>query len=350
MDSTSTQDPSESSSPAQVPADDFPLTTEQMETSTLMALPLGPDGAPVVVDLAPGSTLLDLNALDPALLPGLPRADNQYNQDYTEYANQVHNRDHGSFHVANPHEEWACRNYGPSRYWFYRAWFHHKTIRWDHDDVPYYKSTPGYFLGPHPYSTWADQHLRVWGTRGWQLVVGAIQSLPIWEACENYENAILAEEQGLAEENRLAAQSSAPAAHPRGLERQAVDNIEHTRVEYLLENLLQDFSQLDVSQSPGLRHLPAPQQQQLIQGLKYTLTSYQDEFSQALNQQEPLPNSDLPTDTPSAPSGHELPITPAATGTDVPVPDSGSMSLTSSSTSPENTLAPPFPPSAGTQD
>ena len=31
------------------------------------------------------------------------------------------------------------------------------------------------------------QHFRVWGTQGWQLVLPAIQSLPIWEACENYE-------------------------------------------------------------------------------------------------------------------------------------------------------------------
>ena len=38
--------------------------------------------------------------------------------------------------------------------------------------------------------------------------------------------------------------------------------------------------------------------------------------------------------------GQELPINPAATGAEVPVPDSGFMSLTSSSTSPQNTLAP----------
>ena len=145
-------------------------------------------------------------------------------------------------------------------------------------------------------------------------------------------------------------QSSTPAAHRRGRKRQAVDNVEHTRVEYLLENLFQDFYQLDVSQSPGLRHLPAPQQQQLIQGLVRTLTSYQDELSQALNQQDPPLNPDLPTEAPSGPTDQELPFTPAATGTEVPVPDSGSMSLSSSSTSPQNTLAPPFPPTAGTHD
>ena len=216
MDNTSAQDPSESSSPTHAPTDDFPLTTEQMATSPLLALPLGHDSAPIAVDLTPGSvTHIDLNAVDPALLPGLPRVQNQYNEDYTEHANQVHDRDHGSFHVTNPHEEWACRHCGPSRYWFYRSWFHHKTIRWDHADVSYFKSTPGYFLDQHPHSTWADQHLRARGTRGWQLVLGAIQSLPIWEACENYENALHAEQQRLAEENRLAAQGSTPVAHPR---------------------------------------------------------------------------------------------------------------------------------------
>ena len=39
------------------------------------------------------------------------------------------------------------------------------------------------------------QHFRVWGTQGWQLVLPAIQSLPIWEACENYEYALRLEEQ-----------------------------------------------------------------------------------------------------------------------------------------------------------
>ena len=57
----------------------------------------------VVVDLAPGSTThLDPATLDPTLLPGLPRVDNQYNEDYTDYANQVHASNHGDFYVP-PH-------------------------------------------------------------------------------------------------------------------------------------------------------------------------------------------------------------------------------------------------------
>lgn len=172
MDINTNPDASGSSSPTQAPIDAFPLTEEQIQTSTLFARPLGPDGSNVIVDLAPGSTTcLDPATLDPALLPGLPRVDNQYNEDYTDYANQLRASNHGDFYVAPPHEEWACRNYGTARYWFYRAWFHYRTIRWDHDDV-----TNGFFLDTHPYSNWADQHFRAWGTRGWQLVLGATQT------------------------------------------------------------------------------------------------------------------------------------------------------------------------------
>ena len=78
MDNNTNQDASESSSPTHALADDFPLTKAQIQTSTLFALPLGLDGSNVVVDLAPGSTThLDPATLDPTLLPGLPRVDNQ---------------------------------------------------------------------------------------------------------------------------------------------------------------------------------------------------------------------------------------------------------------------------------
>ena len=195
-----------------------------------------------MVDLAPGSTTwIDTRAVDPALLPCLLRVENQYNEDYTDCAQHVHNRAHGSFPVAKPHEEWACRQCGPSRHWFYRSWFHYKTIRWGHEDVPDFKSASRYFLDVHPSSHWHTQHFRVWGTRGWQLVLPAVQSLPIWEACENYEHALHLEEQRLAAENNPIMSDTAPADHPRGRKRQAVDNLEHIRVEYQLEALLQNF-------------------------------------------------------------------------------------------------------------
>ena len=140
------------------------------------------------------------------------------------------------------------------------------------------------------------------------------------------------------------------ADHPRGRKRQAVDNLEHLRVEYQLEALRQNFSQIDVSQTPILRGLPVPEQRQLIEGVVHTLTTYQDELHQALRREEPAPTPDLSSAAPSAPTGQELPIDPVVSGTGLPVPDSGSMSLTSSSTDSQNTLAPPFPPSAGTHD
>ena len=104
------RNPSDCSSPTQVPTDDCPSTPDQMALSSLFALPLGRDGRSTVVDLAPGSTTwIDMHAVDPTLLPGLPRVENQYNEDYTDYAQQVHNHAHGSFPVAKPYEEWACR-------------------------------------------------------------------------------------------------------------------------------------------------------------------------------------------------------------------------------------------------
>ena len=38
---------------------------------------------------------------DPALLPSIPRSENQYNEDYTDYARQIHNSTHGAWPVAD---------------------------------------------------------------------------------------------------------------------------------------------------------------------------------------------------------------------------------------------------------
>ena len=133
---------------------------------------------------------------------------------------------------------------------------------------------------------------------GWQLVLPAAQSLPIWEACENYEHALHLEQRRLAAENNPVAPDSTPAVHPRGRKGQAVDNLEHFRVEYMVENLLQNFSQIDVSQT---RDLPAPEQRQLIEGVVHTLTTCQDELNQALDREEPAPNPDLSSRLPPPP-------------------------------------------------
>ena len=117
---------------------------------------------------------------DPALLTSIPRSENQYNEDYTDYARQIHNSTHGAWPVAEPFEEWACRRSHHTRYWFYRAWFHHKTLPWDHGDIEYYKSATGYFIDDRPASQWPSTYSRVWGTRGWQLVLSATHSLSIF--------------------------------------------------------------------------------------------------------------------------------------------------------------------------
>lgn len=181
----------------------------------------------------------------------------------------------------------------------------------------------------------------MWSTRGWQLVLGATQSLPIWQACEEYERAILAEEQ------RLTAQTPSPDSVPRGRKRQAVDNLEHTRVEHMLEHMLQHFSEMDVSTTPGLRDLPASQQQDVLDGLVHTLTTDQDALRHAVDQSAPLDTSPPPHSSNNQPvsNANDLPVSPAAAGVDIPVRVrvSASMSLTSSSTSPPTTLPPPYP-------
>ena len=185
--------PSADSSPTQVPPDDIPTNPDQLAVSNYS----------------------DTHAVDPALLPSLPRSDNQYNEDYTDYARQVHNPAYGSWPVSEPFEEWACRQSGQNRYWFYRAWFHHQTLFWDHQDLEYYKSATGYFIDTHPASHWPTTHYRVWGTRGWQLVLSATQSLSMWTQCEKFEAELRAEEERLAAAHNPTNQFTAEAKSDR---------------------------------------------------------------------------------------------------------------------------------------
>ena len=184
-------------------------------------------------------------------------------------------------------------------------------------------------------------HSRVWGTRGWQLVLSATQSLSIWTQCERYEAALRAEEESIAAAQQL---SHTPAPR-RGQKRQAVENLEHLSVQYQIEALLQNFSHLDVSQVPLLQGLPAPQQEQLISGVVHTLTTSRDEHHQARQPQDPLLHPDRSSAASSAPPGQTSSTDPISggTGLPLPLPDSGSMSLNSTSTESQHTLDPPFP-------
>ena len=272
-----------------------------------------PSGDSSPTQAPPDDTLSHQEHLDPALLSSIPRSEKQYNEDFTDYARQVHNSTHGDWPVAEPFEEWACRRSHNERYWFYRAWFHHKTLPWDHEDIGYYKSATGYFIDDHPASHWPSIFSRVWGTRGWQLVLSATSSLPIWTQCERYEAALRAEEERIAaEEERLAAtqQFSHTPAPRRGQKRQAVDNLEHLNVQYQIEALLHNFSQLDVSKVPMLQGLPAPQQEQLITGVVHTLTTYRDELHQSYRPDDPPGHSLRPLLTTF------LPLTPSAVALD----------------------------------
>ena len=218
--------PSEESSPTHVPPDDLPPQQEQ---------------------------------LDPALLSSIPRSENQYNEDFTDYARQVHNSTHGDWPVAEPYEEWTCRRSHTQRYWFYRAWFHHKTLPWDHDDIAFYKSATGYFIDDHPASHWPHTFSRIWGTRGWQLVLSATQSFDIWTQCERYDAALRIEEERIAAEEARFSSTQQLEDNPvprRGLKRQAVDNLEHLNVQYQVEALLHNFQHLDVSRFQCSRAYP----------------------------------------------------------------------------------------------
>ena len=200
----------------------------------------------------------------------------------------------------------------------------------------------GYFIDDHPASHWPSTFSRVWSTRDWQLVLSATSSLPIWEQCETYEAALRAEEERIAAEEALFAATQQLDDNPvprRGRKRQAIESLEHLNVQYQVEALLHNFSQLDVSKIPMLQGLPAPQQEQLITGVVHTLTSYRDELHQSYRPDDP------PTASSSAPPDHFHPTDPISggTGLPLPVPDSGSMSLNSTSTESQNTLEPPFP-------
>ena len=69
----------------------------------------------------------DPETLDPTLLLSIPRSENQYNEDFNDYTRQVHNSTHGDWPVSEPIEEWKCLRFHAQRFWFYRAWFHHRT-------------------------------------------------------------------------------------------------------------------------------------------------------------------------------------------------------------------------------
>ena len=78
--------------------------------------------------------------------------------------------------------------------------------------------------------------------------------------------------------NFLPNSNGLPDAHPRGVKRQAVDNLEHERVDLLIQSMIRRFTEVDVSGNPALRHLTPEKQHQLIDGLVHNLSSYQDEL------------------------------------------------------------------------
>lgn len=73
------------------------LNAAQTQICSRVLLPLGPGGSDVLIELNPEAP----TPFDPAQLPGLPRVDNQYNEDTVTSTNA---RNHGHCHVASPRE------------------------------------------------------------------------------------------------------------------------------------------------------------------------------------------------------------------------------------------------------
>ena len=73
-----------------------------------------------------------------------------------------------------------------------------QDVPWDHNDIAIFKSSTGYFIDDHPASHWLNTFSRIWGIRGWQLVLSATMSLDIWNQCQQYEDALRQEEERIA--------------------------------------------------------------------------------------------------------------------------------------------------------
>ena len=184
----------------------------------------------------------------------------------------------------------------------YRAWFHHRTLPWDHNDIAFFKSSTGYFIDDHPASHWPNTFSRIWGTRGWQLVHSATMSLDIWNQCQQYEDVLRQEEERIAAEQAKFSAVEQLDDNPvprRGLKRQARENLEHLSVQYQVEALLHNFQNLDVSQVPMLQGLPPQQQDALITGsFTASLPTVKNSIKFAvlmISQALPLPPHRLPS-------------------------------------------------------
>ena len=230
---------------------------------------------------------------DPALLSSIPRSENQYNEDFTDYARQVHNSTHGEWPVAEPYEEWACRRCHNERYWFYRAWFHHKTLPWDHEDIGPLGTTnprPATLLMITPPLTGLRFSHECGAPGAGNLCFLLPPALRFGHNANDLKplfvlkkNALLLKKHVLRlSNNSVTRQLPAEAKRDRLWTIWSIST-SSTKSEALLRN----FSQLDVSKVPMLQGLPPPQQEQLITGVVHTLTTYRDELHQSCRPDDP---------------------------------------------------------------
>ena len=150
--------------------------------------------------------------------------------------------------------------------------------------------------------------------------MGAQPSLPIWEVCDRWEQAVFEQEQRLlAQQQRTLLDS-----HPR---RSNARQLNPWKMNVWVQNLVQRFTDLDVSGNPELRSLTPERQHQFIDGLIHSLSSYQQDLSAA---SAVGPVLSAPRREPSQAagpaqiSGMDTPLDPTVPAENVPVPRLGS--------------------------
>ena len=134
-----------------------------------------------------------------------PQPDSIDEDTYSDQENALRNVDERAWFKRHPYgthrqdtkpwDEWCSRWLGQQKLWFFRQWNHTSNLP-SHllDDL---RDQPNTFVDLHPdtgpssadhspdRSYW-PQRYKVWTTHGWQLVLTATATSPIWDLCERH--------------------------------------------------------------------------------------------------------------------------------------------------------------------
>lgn len=179
----------------------------------------------------------------------LPRVPNRYNEDWQRWHH---------YWNSHPWEEWVCRSLSEQRHWFYRSWSHLQTVPDTDTMLDYYRHTSNHYVDLHPDFWGKPRYYRVWTTHGWQFVLTAMATEPIWQLCDSFEAA-------------TATQQAVLDSLPRGTKRQAVEALESQHLDRLVDSLVQRLLDFDISGNPALHGLTPMDQQHVIGSLIHQL-------------------------------------------------------------------------------